>query len=54
MKLKKLLKDIPIQSFKGSKDIEITGVCANSKLVAPGNLFVAKKGQVARWLAVYS
>lgn len=46
MKLKKLLKDIPIQSFKGSKDIEITGVCANSKLVAPGNLFVAKKGRV--------
>lgn len=46
MKLRKLLKDIPFQKFKGSKDIEITGVCANSKLVAPGNLFIARKGQV--------
>jgi UDP-N-acetylmuramoyl-L-alanyl-D-glutamate--2,6-diaminopimelate ligase len=46
MKLKKLLKDIPIQEVKGSKDVEITGLCANSKVVAPGNLFVAKKGRV--------
>lgn len=45
MKLKKLLKDIPVQHVKGSKEIEITGICANSKLVAPGNLFVAKKGR---------
>jgi UDP-N-acetylmuramoyl-L-alanyl-D-glutamate--2,6-diaminopimelate ligase len=44
MKLKKLLKDIPFKSVKGSKDIAITGVCANSKLVAPGHLFIAKKG----------
>ena len=46
MKLKKLLKEIPLKQFKGSKDIEITGVCANSKLVAPGNLFMAKKGRL--------
>lgn len=45
MKLKKLLKDIPIQQFKGTKDIDITGVCINSKVVAPGNLFIAKKGR---------
>lgn len=45
MKLKKLLKDIPIQQIKGSKEIEITGICINSKLAAPGNLFVAKKGR---------
>lgn len=44
MKLKKLIKNIPIQLVKGSKEIEITGICVNSKLVAPGNLFVAKKG----------
>lgn len=44
MKLKKLLKDIPITDVKGSKEVEITGVCANSKLIAPGNLFIAKKG----------
>lgn len=45
MKIKKLLKDISIPHIKGSKDIEITGVCGNSKLVSPGNLFVAKRGR---------
>lgn len=45
MKLKKLIKDLPLKQFKGAKDIEITGICANSKLVAPGNLFIAKKGK---------
>ena len=45
MKLKKLLKAIPLAQVKGSKEIEITGICVNSKLVAPGNLFVAKKGR---------
>jgi UDP-N-acetylmuramoyl-L-alanyl-D-glutamate--2,6-diaminopimelate ligase len=44
MKLRKLLKEIPHSQFKGSKDIEITGICSNSKLVAPGNLFIARKG----------
>ncbi|MBA3816444.1 MAG: UDP-N-acetylmuramyl-tripeptide synthetase, partial [Parachlamydiaceae bacterium] len=44
MKLKKLLKNLAISQVKGSKDLEITGVCANSKLVAPGNLFIARKG----------
>jgi len=46
MKLKKLLKDIAVKEVKGSKDVLITGLCANSKVVAPGNLFVAKKGRV--------
>lgn len=45
MKLKKLLKDIPVQNVKGSKEIEITGLCSNSKQVSPGNLFVARKGR---------
>lgn len=45
MKLKKLLKDLPITHIKGSKELEITGVCANSKLVSPGNLFIARKGR---------
>ncbi len=44
MKIKKLLKDIPVEQVKGSKEIEISGVCANSKRVVPGNLFIAKKG----------
>lgn len=45
MKLKKLIKDIPRAVIKGSKELEITGVCANSKFVAPGNLFIARKGR---------
>lgn len=45
MKIKKLIKDIPIHQIKGSKEIEITGICANSKLVSPGNLFIARKGR---------
>lgn len=45
MKLKKLLKEIPDAVIKGSKELEITGVCANSKLVVPGNLFIARKGR---------
>src|SRR5262249_43497829 len=35
-----------IKHVRGSKEVEITGVCANSKLVAPGNLFIAKKGRI--------
>ena len=44
MRLKKLFKDIDVIFSKGSKDIEITGVCSHSQFVAPGNLFIAKKG----------
>lgn len=44
IKLKKLLKRLKLKTFKGVKEVEITGICANSKLVAPGNLFIAKKG----------
>ncbi len=44
MKLKKLLHDIPIQIFKGSKEVEVTGLCAHSRRVAPGSLFIAKRG----------
>lgn len=45
MKLKKLLKDIPLIIVKGSKELDITGICINSKLVSPGNLFIARKGR---------
>ncbi len=44
VKLKKLLKSITPQAIKGSKETQITGLTSNSKLVAPGNLFIAKKG----------
>ncbi len=44
MKIQKLFKNIKTVVIKGSKDAEITGLSANSALVAPGNLFIAKKG----------
>ncbi len=45
MELKKLFKDIPDIIWKGNKEIEITGLTAHSKAVAPGNLFLAKRGK---------
>jgi UDP-N-acetylmuramoyl-L-alanyl-D-glutamate--2,6-diaminopimelate ligase len=45
MKLKKLLKEFPNAVIKGSKELEITGICSNSKLAVPGNLFIARKGR---------
>lgn len=44
MKLKKLIKDFSSIQVKGLKDIEITGIGSDSKRIAPGNLFVAKRG----------
>lgn len=43
MKLKAVLKGIKA-IVKGSKEVEINGICADSRTVAPGNLFLAKKG----------
>lgn len=45
MKLKKILKNIPVKEVRGSGDIEITGLCSNSKLAFPGCLFIARKGK---------
>lgn len=44
MKLKKLLREIDQLQVKGSKEVELSGISSNSKLVAPGNLFVARRG----------
>lgn len=44
VKIKKLFRNIPVAAIRGSKEIEITGLTANSKGVAPGNLFIAKRG----------
>lgn len=46
MKLKKMLKNISVKEVKGSTDLEITGICSNSKFAFPGCLFIARKGQV--------
>ncbi len=45
MKLKKLIKDLDL-TVKGSKEIEITGISSNSKVIGLGNLFIARKGKV--------
>lgn len=45
MKLKKLLKNLPQITVKGSKEIEITGISSYSKQITPGNLFIARKGK---------
>ena len=44
MKLKKLIQDFEIADVKGSKEIEISGICSDSRRLSPGNLFIAKKG----------
>ena len=46
MKLKYLLKGLSQIEIKGSKEIEITGISSDSRTIAPGNLFIAKKGGV--------
>jgi UDP-N-acetylmuramoyl-L-alanyl-D-glutamate--2,6-diaminopimelate ligase len=44
IKLKKLIKDFPDLVVKNPKEVEITGLTNDSRQVAPGNLFIAKKG----------
>ncbi|MEI8300474.1 MAG: UDP-N-acetylmuramoyl-L-alanyl-D-glutamate--2,6-diaminopimelate ligase [Chlamydiota bacterium] len=44
MKLSALLHKLDVQ-IKGKKDLVVTGIAIHSKQVAPGNLFVAKKGE---------
>ena len=44
MKLKKLIQGFDIADVKGSKEIEISGICSDSRRLAPGNLFIARRG----------
>ncbi len=48
MKLKALLRGlellVPELVVKGSKEVEISGLSADSRCVAPGHLFIARKG----------
>lgn len=41
MKLSQLVKDLPIERHG---DVAVTGLCSHSGKVAPGNLFIAKRG----------
>ena len=44
MKLKELLKDIPVIAIVGSEDVEITDVNIDSRRIKDGHLFIAMKG----------
>lgn len=44
MKLRRLLQGVDLQVVKGSQEVEVTGLTADSRRVAPGDLFVAHKG----------
>ena len=39
-----MIKGLEVGEVRGSKEVEITGISADSRTVAPGNLFLAKKG----------
>lgn len=43
MRIKKLLKDLDV-TIQGNRELEVNGLNSDSRLIAPGNLFVAKKG----------
>jgi len=45
MKLNKLLKNLDVEAVHGPKNIEITGICTDSRRVSPGNLFIARRGE---------
>ncbi len=47
MRLKELIRGFPELKVMGSKEVEITGIAADSRIVSPGNLFIAKKGSVS-------
>lgn len=44
--LRKLIKGLKNIEVRGQKDIEISGICQDSKVAAPKNLFIARKGKV--------
>ncbi|MCL7989141.1 UDP-N-acetylmuramoyl-L-alanyl-D-glutamate--2,6-diaminopimelate ligase [Sphingobacterium sp. lm-10] len=44
MILKDLLHAVPVKEYKGQLDIEVTGLCFDSRAVVDGNLFIAVRG----------
>jgi len=44
MKLRDLMRDVPVRSTSGDLDVDITSVTPDSRLVKPGALFVAIPG----------
>ena len=54
MKLKQLCKALPDVLVRNFKDVDISGITSNSKVVAPNTIFIAKKGRKKRWCKFYS
>ena len=46
MKLQKLLQGLSFDAIKGPKDLDILGLCIDSRRAIPGSLFIAKKGSL--------
>ena len=44
MKLRDILEDLQVLSASADMEREITGICYDSRLVKPGDLFVAVRG----------
>ena len=44
MKLKDILISIPVLAGTAEDELEITGICYDSRKVQPGDLFVAVRG----------
>ncbi|MFD2742526.1 MULTISPECIES: UDP-N-acetylmuramoyl-L-alanyl-D-glutamate--2,6-diaminopimelate ligase [Sphingobacterium] len=44
MILKNLLHAVPVKEYKGPLDIEVTGLCFDSRAIVDGNLFIAIRG----------
>jgi len=44
MKLRDLLRDVPVRALHGSDEVDVSSVTADSRLVKPGALFVAIPG----------
>ena len=42
--LKELLSDLSCNLIQGSGEIELTGICMDSRKVKPGNLFICISG----------
>jgi UDP-N-acetylmuramyl tripeptide synthase len=47
MKLDKLIADLPVTIAGGPADLDVIDVVEDSRQVAPGALFVARKGAVS-------
>ena len=47
MKLKDILQDLEVLELQADPELEITGICYDSRQVKPGDLFVAVTGFAA-------